>query len=53
MQVLINIDSKINKINLAYTKKPSFHIKQTDVKFEEIDKSYLKIFKIVIAGFSI
>ena len=50
---MLNSGSKINAMNLAYSKKLGFRIRQTDMEAQKIDQSYLDTFRIVIAGFSL
>ena len=47
------MDSKVNAINPTYAKKLGLRVKQTDVEAQKIDRSYLNIFGMVIAGFSL
>lgn len=51
MQILSNSGNKVNVINFVYAKKPAFCIRQTNVRAQKIDKSYLKIFQMIIASF--
>ena len=51
MQALIDSGSKVNAMNPFYTKKLGFHIKQTDVGDQKIDRSQLNTFGIVITCF--
>ena len=53
IQTLINLDSKINAMTLAYTKRLGFWTQKTDVKAQNINESLLKTFRIIIAGFQI
>ena len=45
--------SKINGITLAYTKRLDFQIRKIDDGAQKIDRSLLKTFGIVIAGFEV
>lgn len=51
IKALLDLSSKINAMNLLYTKKLGFQIRQTDIGAQKIDKSYLNMFEIVIVGF--
>lgn len=51
IQALINLGSKVNAMNFAYTKKLGLYIRQNDVKAQKIEGSHLEIFDMVIASF--
>lgn len=53
IQALLNLGSKVNVINPAYTKKIGLHVRQTDMGAQKIDGSYLNTFKMVIASLSL
>lgn len=51
VQDLVNLKSEINVMTPIYISKLGLAIRQTNVRAYKIDKSLLKIYKIVIAGF--
>lgn len=51
LQALINFGSKIHTMTLAYTSKPGFKVRQTNVRAEKINNSILEIFGIVLLSF--
>ena len=53
MRVLINSSNKISIMTLPYAKQLSLWIRKTDIKVYKIDKSSLKTFRMVIAGFQV
>ena len=50
IKILPHSGSKINAINLGYTKKQRLKIWKTNVRAQKIHNSTLKIFRIVIAN---
>ena len=48
---LLNFKSKINAMTLAYTAQLGFKVRKTNVGAQKIDKSSLKTYGLVIAGF--
>ena len=53
IQVLINLNSKVNIITLAYAKRPGFWTWKTDFWAQKIDGLMLKTFGMVIASFQV
>ena len=50
---MINLDSKVNGIQPTYAIKLGFHARKVNSGIQKIDKSYLDIFRIVIADYSV
>ena len=51
VQALIDSGSKVNTMAPAYAKKLGFRVQKTNVGAQKINRSILKIFGMVIAGF--
>ena len=51
--VLIDSDSKVNAMTLAYAKQLGLQVQTTDVWAQKIDNSLLRTFEMVIAGFQV
>ena len=50
-QALIDLDSQVNAMNPAYTKKLGLRVRQTDLRAQKIDGSHLETFGMAIASF--
>ena len=53
IQALIDLDSKVNAMTLAYAKQLGLQVRKTVVKTQKIDGSLLQTFEMVIAGFQV
>lgn len=51
MQVLINLDIKVNVITLEYALKPGLNIHSTSIEVLKIDSSIFKTLEIVLTSF--
>lgn len=52
-KALINFGNEVNIMTSEYTSKLGLKICSTDIRAQKIDRSTLKIFKIVLASFQI
>lgn len=53
VKALIDSDSEVKVMTLAYVKKPGFWTQKTNVRAEKINRSSLATFKMVIAKFQV
>ena len=51
VQVLINSENEVNIMTFTYIKKLGLRIHESDIRAQEIDRSILEIYDMVITGF--
>ena len=51
--VLIDLDSEVNAMTLAYAKQLGLQVRKTDIEAQKIDDSLLRTFRMVIASFQV